>query len=79
MELHHQPRWNPIVLLKYLLGIEVARNASWIYLCQRKFALDIIIEAELLGSNPESFPMDKDHQFALVEGAQFQNRLDIDV
>ena len=35
--------------LKYFLGIEVARNASGRFLCQRKYTLDIISEAGLWG------------------------------
>lgn len=55
-------------LLKYFLGIEVARNASGIYICQRKFALDIITETGLLGAKPASFPLDQNHQLALAKG-----------
>lgn len=51
--------------LKYFLGIEVARNESGFYLCQRKYALDIIAETGLLGAKPASFPLEQNHHLAL--------------
>lgn len=55
-------------ILKYLLGLEVARNALGIYLCQRKYVLDIITEAGLLGANPVSFLLDQNHRIASASG-----------
>ncbi|CAH9079365.1 unnamed protein product, partial [Cuscuta epithymum] len=55
-------------VLKYFLGIEVARGADGIFLCQRKYILDIISEAGLLGAKPSSFPMEQNHSLALVTG-----------
>lgn len=54
--------------LKYFLGLEVARNASGFYISQRKYALDIIAEAGLLGANPSPVPVELNHQLARAEG-----------
>ncbi|XP_027174543.1 uncharacterized protein LOC113774176 [Coffea eugenioides] len=59
--------------LKYFLGVEVARNAEGIFLCQRKYALDIINEARLLGAKPSKFPMEQNHHLALAKGDLLQD------
>lgn len=41
--------------LKYFLGIEVARNKQGIYLCQRKYSLDILSNTAFLGTKPLDF------------------------
>ena len=51
-------------VLNYFLGIEVSRNSESIYLCQRKYILDIIAEVGNLGSKLISFPMEQNHQLA---------------
>ena len=37
-------------MLKYFLGVEVARNPKGIFRCQQKYALDILSEVGLLGA-----------------------------
>ncbi|KAH9681835.1 retrovirus-related pol polyprotein from transposon RE1 [Citrus sinensis] len=59
--------------LKYFLGIEVARNPTGIFLSQRKYVLDIISEAGLLGAKPAPFPLEPNHQLALAKGLYFSD------
>ncbi|CAM8925879.1 unnamed protein product [Rhodiola kirilowii] len=60
-------------VLKYFLGLEIARNSTGIFVSQRKYALEIIAESGLLGSKPCEFPMDSHHQLASVEGPDLDN------
>ena len=54
--------------LKYILGIEVARNLDGLFLCQRKYALDIIAETRLLGAKPAKTPLEQNHNLTLARG-----------
>ena len=55
-------------LLKYFLGIEGARGDDGLFLSQRKYALDVLQEAGMLGCKPIDTPMEQNHRLAYVEG-----------
>lgn len=44
--------------LKYFLGIEIARSAKGIVLCQRKYALNVLANNGFSSAKPISFPME---------------------
>ncbi|OWM91419.1 hypothetical protein CDL15_Pgr017337 [Punica granatum] len=45
--------------LRYFLGIEVARQPDYLFLCQRKYTLDILQETGMLGARSTTFPMEQ--------------------
>ncbi|BBG96445.1 transposable element gene [Prunus dulcis] len=57
--LHRYFRIKDLGDLKYFLGIEVSRSKQGIFLSQRKYALEILKDAKLLGAAPVDFPMEK--------------------
>jgi len=64
--LHNCFHMKDLGILKYFLGAEVARSFAGIFLCQRKYALNIIAEAGLLGAKPSNVPIEHDHHLALA-------------
>lgn len=50
--------------LKYFLGIEVAKESSRIFLCQRKYVLDLLTETRTLDCRPGDTPIEQNHKLA---------------
>ena len=58
---------------KYFLGIEIARASEGIYLSQRKYSMDLVTEAGLLGSKPAATPIEQNHRLSLSKSAFLPN------
>jgi len=66
--LHKCFKLKDLGLLKYFLGIEVARSSKGLFLCQCKYTLDILSETGMLGSKPASFSMEQYHCLSADSG-----------
>lgn len=60
--------------LKYFLGIEVLRSNAGIYICQRKYILDLLTEVGMLNAKPADTPMVQNHKLGTIQGAPTADR-----
>jgi hypothetical protein len=60
-------------VLKYFLGLELARGSSGMFMCQQKYTLDILDECGMLACKPSNFPMEQNHRLALATGPSFSD------
>ncbi|CAM8985469.1 unnamed protein product [Rhodiola kirilowii] len=63
--IHDKFRIKDLGTLKYFLGLEVARNPSGIFLHQRKYALDLLKDHEMVECKPAKTPLPLKHQLSL--------------
>ena len=54
--------------LRYFLGIEVSRGTKGMFLSQRKYVLDLLQEAGMLGCRPATTPIEQNHRLMSDSG-----------
>lgn len=57
--LHSKFSIKDLGVIKYFLGIEVAKTSNGLVLSQRKFTLDILKDSGMMGARPSSFPIEQ--------------------
>ncbi|CAM8971500.1 unnamed protein product [Rhodiola kirilowii] len=67
--IHDKFRIKDLGLLKYFLGLEVARSDAGIFLNQRKYALELLEEHNLLQCKPAKTPLNLKHNLSLSSEA----------
>ena len=60
--------------MKYFLGIKVLRSTKGIFINQRKYILDLLLEAGMIDCKPVETPMVANHSLQIVEGAEMADQ-----
>ncbi|KAM0026098.1 putative RNA-directed DNA polymerase [Helianthus debilis subsp. tardiflorus] len=60
--------------LKYFLGIEVLRSKQGIFICQKKYVLDLLAETGMIDCKPADTPMIVNHKLCMEEGARLADK-----
>ncbi|CAN1189995.1 Retrovirus-related Pol polyprotein from transposon TNT 1-94 [Linum perenne] len=59
--------------LKYFLGLEIARSATGISVCQRKYSLELLQDTGYIGSKPINAPTDMKTRLSQFEGEELED------
>ncbi|CAL2268582.1 unnamed protein product [Prunus armeniaca] len=67
-DLHEEFHIKDLGDLEYFLGLEIARSKEGIMISQRKYTLDILDDACLLGAQPVDFPIEQNFKLTNSDG-----------
>ncbi|KAJ0480224.1 putative RNA-directed DNA polymerase [Helianthus annuus] len=60
--------------LKYFLGIEVLRSKQGIFICQKKYVLDLLVETGMIDCKPADSPMIANQKLCMEEKAELVDK-----